>query len=53
MKFVSVNYRKKSDFKYRPKKLKRTMAKSKSPMAQMKNKVDMKKYIHSGKHWGK
>lgn len=27
------------------------MAESKSPMAQMKSKVDMKKYIHSGKHW--
>ena len=27
------------------------MAKSKSPMAQMKSKLDMKKYIHSGKHW--
>lgn len=27
------------------------MAKSKSPLAQMKSKVDMKKYIYSGKHW--
>lgn len=27
------------------------MAKSKSPMAQMKSKMDLKKYIHSGKHW--
>ena len=27
------------------------MAKSKSPLALMKSKVDMKKYIYSGKHW--
>ena len=27
------------------------MAKSKSPIAQMKSKLDLKKYIHSGKHW--
>lgn len=27
------------------------MSKSKSPLAQMKSKVDMKKYIHSGKNW--
>ncbi|HLV46043.1 MAG: alpha/beta hydrolase family protein [Flavobacterium sp.] len=27
------------------------MAENKSPMAQMKSKLDMKNYIHSGKHW--
>lgn len=27
------------------------MAKSKSPLAQQKSKVDMEKYIYSGKHW--
>lgn len=27
------------------------MGKNKSPMAQMKSKLDMKKYVYSGKHW--